>query len=446
MTKQTAIMKQSAAIKPYGEETEITTIMNRLMSLHPQSGEVGTEGMRAVAQLSLMVGANPLPGVGEVHVWRDWKGQLSVMLGIAYYRRKAKEKDSVIWMERNDPRPMTNEERKANGVNPNDLAAICKGYVLSTYLKLIETGMPWDVVERKIARTGTAIVSHKEMFHQTDKKRKNGSVYAKKGEPIPAPNGRTWQWVAQKRAEMDFYRTMSLIDTTITDAFEARKDEVLALMKERPLPQEHNPFSNMSLEDVNEQLFGNAATPTHSEPVIVVTPPEPEPAQTAPPPSVKQDETGELSPAALRSYYAQINSMGKMLYGRLWETERKPRLAVWARGLDWDEIQKLPDAQVEKVKSTKGLTEFQYKKVVDFLEKTRDSIMVNMETFHTHLTDLFAGVYEIGVEDYEEFTTLMTNPDLKKKFAANNRLGINVGKYIEKGFSYFDDLTKEEGE
>ena len=241
----------------YGTRDDIKEVTDRLMAMHPEAKKIGVEGMRNVAQLAIMMGANPLPTSGEIYCWVN-NGRTQIDLGIAYYRRKASEKDAVIWVEGYEPRPMTTQERHTYGVSEDDLASICRGYLLSEYEKLLSLGVPWQQAGKQLARTSTAIVEYKDMYYTKDTK------WAKKGDSISPPHGRTWQWVSDKRAEKGFYRMKALVDTTLTDAIEANARQVIrSVERERWV---NNPMSDEAIEaiteksdnELNNMLFGDS--------------------------------------------------------------------------------------------------------------------------------------------------------------------------------------------
>ena len=220
----TVIEHNPTTLSAYGERDDVREIASRLMALHPAAKEVGEKGMQAVAQLAIMCGANPLPGAGEIYIWVDNKGKIVVFLGVAYYRRIASQKDTVMWAFnelKGQPRPMTPEERKQLSIHSNDVAAICEGLKLSEYQALLNAGVPWDAAQQMLKRTSYAVVSHDEMFYQRDTK------YRKKGDPVDPPHGRTWQWVAEKRAEIGIYRMLALVDTTLMDTMQQRVNQTL---------------------------------------------------------------------------------------------------------------------------------------------------------------------------------------------------------------------------
>ena len=217
------VIESPQVVKIYGERDDVREITARLMAMHPMAQQVGEPGMRAVAQLAMLCGANPLPTVGEIYVWPGSNGQPVVELGIAYYRRKANEIDSVMWQPKfGEPRPMTTEERTYYGIPDGSLAAICKGFRLSRYEQVLATGTPWQQTQEMLLRTSWAVVDASELVYQRDTR------YRKKGEPTDPPNGRTWQWVAEKRAEKGIYRILSLVDTQFAESMAAKTQEVLS--------------------------------------------------------------------------------------------------------------------------------------------------------------------------------------------------------------------------
>jgi hypothetical protein len=242
------------AIAAYGERDEVNEITDRLLALHPQAQQIGVKGMRAVAQLAIMCGANPLPAAGEIHVWPDRDGRPVVDLGVAYYRRKASEKDTVVWVEGGDPRKMTDSEREYYNIEETAVAGICRGFLLSEYQKLLELGVPWQPAQQMLAREAFAVVTYEEMFYVRDTK------YNKAGDPRKPPTAQTWQVVANKRAEKAFYRMKSLVDTTLTDRIQEHANYALKQlryeMREQSLVEPSEEVRGLALEQINDELYG----------------------------------------------------------------------------------------------------------------------------------------------------------------------------------------------
>ena len=255
---------QNTALAAYGERAEVRELAARMMKFHPAYNDVGEARMIAAAQLAILSEANPLPTAGEIHIWKDWRGQLVVMLGIAFWRRKAREVDALVWFvdtgdhnqERRsyEPRLMLDEERTAYGVQPGDVAALCKAYRMSEYMKLLEAGIPWAVAQLMITRSGIGVVKRTEMFAKKDTR------YRKAGDPIDPPHGRTWAWVACKRAEQDVYRALSLINENFyqqpSHCVDAPPPPIHATAAPTISPKSNgNGYKNLSPADVNDALF-----------------------------------------------------------------------------------------------------------------------------------------------------------------------------------------------
>jgi hypothetical protein len=171
------------AIERYQNREVVREMADRLMALHPSAEEVGTMGMRAAAQLAVLVDASPLPSTNEIHVWMD-KGKISVALGINYYRRKAEEWGGVLWLIQ--PRQMRQQEREEYGIPEGHLAGIARAVKVEDMEKYLGMGLTPNDVWDMASRTGIGTASQGE--------------YAKKGRP-PV-------WTAFKRAEVDLYRQL----------------------------------------------------------------------------------------------------------------------------------------------------------------------------------------------------------------------------------------------
>lgn len=260
---------RGTSIEMFGETDEIMALTDRLMSLHTAATEVGKAGMRAVAQLAVLTGANPLPASGEIWVWQGKGGKTEVDLGIAYYRRIANTKDRINWIV--EPRPMTESEREKYGIPDGYLASIAVGYPGSRLVELVEMGMPWELAEKRAARTAYAVVRPEEMYATRDYKNKNGFVYRKKGTLMPAPEGRTWQWTADKRAEKDFYKLVAMVDTTLAE----RIEKVNRMVNER-IGGDDTPKMEFDESQFQEDMFGDApaTAPASPDPAPAVQPEE----------------------------------------------------------------------------------------------------------------------------------------------------------------------------
>lgn len=176
--------------------TQAWQLADALMSMHPAAKEVGIEGMRTAAQLALLTGANPLPGTNGIHVWKDEKGKVATTFGIGFWRGEAERAGGLLWII--PPRLMTDDERKANGIAPGVLAAICSASLRSDVFSLRAQArqfgdeLGFEDAKREVARTGIGIANQNE--------------YAKKGRPQG--------WSATERAERDLLRKLTPIGTS----------------------------------------------------------------------------------------------------------------------------------------------------------------------------------------------------------------------------------------
>lgn len=143
------IHENGAALSVYQERDDVRELEDRLMAMHPAAGEVGREGMRAAAQLALLLGANPLPGVNEVHIWKQ-SGKACMSLGINYWRRKANEWGGLVYEVQ--PRPMKAAELTEYNIPAGTMAAICKGCRIEDMLRFRAAGFTtreiWDMAGR----------------------------------------------------------------------------------------------------------------------------------------------------------------------------------------------------------------------------------------------------------------------------------------------------------
>ena len=172
------------AMARYQDREEVRELADRLLKMHPAAAEVGENAMRAAAQLALLLGANPLPGVNEMHIWRDKDGRNCMSLGINFWRRMAQDWGGVLYEVR--PRLMRPDEAAEYGSPSGATAAICKGIRASDMIKWHGLGFTANQVWDMCGRTGVGTSTANE--------------YAKKGRPP--------SWTALKRAETDMLRQL----------------------------------------------------------------------------------------------------------------------------------------------------------------------------------------------------------------------------------------------
>ena len=122
---QVATRVTGTQIESWGEREIVRELVSRMMAFHPAAKDVGEPGMLAAAQLAVMVGASPLPGLNEIHIWKDRSG-VKVEPGVNYYRRRSREVGGgVRWTGADGkPRPMTLQEKQMYGIPEGQPAAI----------------------------------------------------------------------------------------------------------------------------------------------------------------------------------------------------------------------------------------------------------------------------------------------------------------------------------
>lgn len=168
----------------------VVEFADTLMGVHPQAQEVGVQGMRTVAQLALITGANPLPGTNGIHAWKDNKGKVCIQFGVGFWRSQAELEGGRLWTFR--PRPMDDQEREYYGIAKGQTASICSGAMKRDVFGLMhdarELGIEMSIKDAKgeVSCIGVGVV--------------NGNEYD--------ANGRTKQWKADLRAERDLLRQL----------------------------------------------------------------------------------------------------------------------------------------------------------------------------------------------------------------------------------------------
>lgn len=225
------------------DQDKIVQLGDNLMGVHPAAKEVGKLGMRTVAQLALMTGANPLPGTNGIHVWVDKKGKLCIQFGMGFWRGKIEEAGGFIWVDR--PRPMTDEERAAWGVSDNDTGFICRGTTWDAVRRLRtqekELGGELSLSEARdlLYKEGTGIVGMDTWGDGNFKEQKQG---------------RAIFWTAAERAERDLCR--KLVPIFNPHKWQPSKDPYL--IKSSSGPSWGDESGGFTAEEINSQLFPSA--------------------------------------------------------------------------------------------------------------------------------------------------------------------------------------------
>ncbi len=175
--------------------TQAWKLADALMAMHPAAKEVGVEGLRTVAQLALLTGANPLPGTNGIHIWRDKNGKICHAFGMGFWRAQADLAGGLLWIIR--PRLMTPDEAKAHGIPNGQTAAICSAalrrdvFSLRAEARRFGDELSFEDAKKEVARVGIGVLV--------------GNEYAKAGRPP--------SWSALQRAERDLLRQLAPIGT-----------------------------------------------------------------------------------------------------------------------------------------------------------------------------------------------------------------------------------------
>lgn len=233
------------------DQDMIVRMGDNLMGVHPSADEIGTRGLRTVAQLALMTGANPLPGTNGIHAWRDNKGKLCIQFGIGFWRGQAEAEGGIVWIDR--PRPMSDEERAWYQIADDDYAAIAKGALQRDVFNLLrdarQMGLDMGFNEAKeevarvgIATAGTGTYTYNNKQHFKEKKQ-----------------GRPLIWTAIEGAERDLLRQLTPIlkrsreNLEQSTRVEGGQDWSVHQFVRVPSGTE---LEDMDLDEANDALFG----------------------------------------------------------------------------------------------------------------------------------------------------------------------------------------------
>lgn len=174
---------KNTALENYADRSVVNELVQRVMRFHPAIARGDFENPEQmayqVAQLAILMGASPLPGLNEIHVDK----KLGVVIGINYWERRGDQKGGVYWDI--EARPMIEQEREMYDINPNQLAAICRGVPMNSIREMRALGFNMTQAIKAGAVTGIGVALKNE--------------YAKNGRPLI--------WTAIKRAKADFYKS-----------------------------------------------------------------------------------------------------------------------------------------------------------------------------------------------------------------------------------------------
>lgn len=288
--KLTVVQVQGTKLENYGERDMIRELVSRMMAFHPAAQEVGEKGMMMAAQLAILMNASPLPGVNEIHIFKDNKGNVKVEPGINYWMRRADQKGGVFWVIQ--PRLMTEEEMEMYQIPKGIIGAICCGCRKAEMFDMLRSGFTKKEVVDGISITGIGTTTTGD--------------YAKNGRPL--------SWSAIKRCRTDFYKQAVpyVPGEMLPPAEGLARDELGQVIPnmhrlnyEAMEPIEYGELTDDEADDLNDALFGGEPTTIHSravvyefgddEPEVTAVEPEPEPESL---PSYVNSDPASVSQAA----------------------------------------------------------------------------------------------------------------------------------------------------
>lgn len=185
------------------ESTMIGNAVKIIQTASDRAAEIPPLVIRAAAILAMQAGANPNPLSGELYIY-PIMGKWTPYLGIAYYRRIAEEKGARVMFVAGggQPRAMSAEEREAANIPEKTFASVASGFRGDRLIELLNHGIPWPDAVAMLTRTGIGILSDNE-------------IRGRDGKHMNPPNGRSWQWKCDKRAEMDLYRKLGVVADSV---------------------------------------------------------------------------------------------------------------------------------------------------------------------------------------------------------------------------------------
>lgn len=281
MTQNSAIEIVSeghSQLAPYGDKSVLNELVYRVMDFHPDvramKGEHGEDAARQyaiqIAQTAILMGASPLPGLNEIHAWREIKKKKIVDRGkeqwISYEiirvgpgknywaRRGVQVAGGIHWII--SPRAMSKAEKDEHGIPETEIGVMCKGCridQLNERMNLVSAG----ILSREQLLEGTAVIGVGTVTRNKDN---YGNFKEQK-------TGRSLLWTAEKRALADFYsKACPFIpgeQISVGEGLVRNEDGTVGLNTNRlnyELVEAPRKFESMSDEKAacaNEDLFGD---------------------------------------------------------------------------------------------------------------------------------------------------------------------------------------------
>lgn len=180
----TALVPSNTAIAQYGDRDVIKELGERVKRFLPNGSQMSQEEALSFAQTALALDLNPFAG----EVW--YIPRVGIVTGIAGYRKMARAQGKFIA----ETRPMSPEERDKHNLADGDLGGICELYRPDQMLAAVKVNNEAGKIVIPVRPViGIGIWRIKELATKSGRKK-------------IAPTGRSWQWIAEKRAEGDALR------------------------------------------------------------------------------------------------------------------------------------------------------------------------------------------------------------------------------------------------
>ena len=220
------------ALQVYGQNSDIEELGDRVKRFLPNGDKMTAKDALGLAQIAISQDLNPfsheiwfVPGVG-------------IVTGIEGYRKLARRVANYTAVTRE----MTKEERTKHSLATGDFGAVCELYRPDVLREAIEINKAAGTTVIPITPTaGIGIKRPNE---------KNAFM----------PNGRSFMWVAEKRAEADALRKAFDIEVGFADAYNAQREEV-AVIEDTELPGwATEELAKTTDAETGEILGGGAAT------------------------------------------------------------------------------------------------------------------------------------------------------------------------------------------
>lgn len=225
----------------FAERDHILELAERMMMQWPDAEKLGKRTMIAAAQLALAMNLNPFPHIGDLEIY-EIRNHIVIDYKIDYLRRKAREIDTLHWSVQ--PRPMHLTEFNESGLPGDCYHATATAARVSEIERLTRIGCPFREAVEACSRTAIGIVFKEETF-------------TRDGKPNPPPRGKTWQWVAEKRAEREIYRLLGMLQENAATALltantNLSPDDAPGDAPPLVIP----PTPPQTVDDINAALFG----------------------------------------------------------------------------------------------------------------------------------------------------------------------------------------------